>query len=235
KTWEWIVVPRTPGELALPEVRFPFFDTEQGLFRELAASPGTLVVRRGEVDTGGAVARGDIRLQRREIAFIKRLRGPLEEQRPRVHERGWFLALLVLPIALVPAVVVLSRRREKLNRNRGLARSRRARSRARKSQRATEKHLDQLESGEFHEAVSRSLVDYVADRFDRSASGMTYDLADELLASRNVDEELRRRYRSCLEVCDFARYVPASGEAERKKEVLREAMALIEDLEKALP
>ncbi len=235
KTWEWIVVPRTPGELALPEVRFPFFDTEQGVFRELVASPGTLVVRRGEIDSEGAVAQGDIRLQRRDIAFIKKLRGSLDEQQPRIHERGWFVALLVLPLVVVPAVVVLSRRREKFSRNRGLARSRRARSRARKSQRATEKQLDQLDSGEFHEAVSRSLVDYVADRFDRSASGMTYDLADELLASHNVDEELRRRYRSCLEICDFARYVPASGEAERKKEVLREAMALIEDLEKALP
>ncbi len=228
-------MPRTPGELALPVVRFPFFDTEQGVFRELAASPGTLVVRRGEVDSESGVAQGDIRVQRREIAFIKTLRGTLDERQPRIHERSWFVALLVLPIVVVPAVVVLSRRREKLSRNRGLARSRRARGRARKSQRATEKHLDQLESGEFHEAVSRSLVDYVADRFDRSASGMTYDLADELLASRRVDEELRRRYRSCLETCDFARYVPASGEAERKKEVLREAMALIEDLEKALP
>ena len=72
------------------------------------------------------------------------------------------------------------------------------------------------------------------DRFNRSAAGMTYELADDLLASRNVEEELRRRYRSCLEQCDFARFVPASSQAERRIEVLDEAAAIVDRLEKAL-
>ena len=77
-------------------------------------------------------------------------------------------------------------------------------------------------------------IEYVADRFNRSPAGMTYELADDLLASRNVDSDLRRRYRSCLEQCDFARFVPASSQAERRIEVLEDAGKIVEELERAL-
>jgi len=89
------------------------------------------------------------------------------------------------------------------------------------------------DSAEFHEEVARALVAYVGDRFNRAPSGLTYELADELLAGRGVDDDVRRRFRSCLETCDFARFVPSSGKAERRVEVLEEAAALIDALERA--
>ena len=78
------------------------------------------------------------------------------------------------------------------------------------------------------------MVEYLADRFGRSASGLTYDLAEELLAGRGVDADLRRDVRTCLETCDFARYVESSGETARREEVHRQASELIDRLEKML-
>ena len=72
-----------------------------------------------------------------------------------------------------------------------------------------------------------------ADRFDRSAAGLTYEIADELLSSKGIDAELRGRYRKCLETCDFARFVPASAETGRRTEVLDEAREIVERLERA--
>jgi hypothetical protein len=82
--------------------------------------------------------------------------------------------------------------------------------------------------------VARALVEYVADRFDRSPAGLTYDVADELLVARGVDAALRLRYRTCLETCDFARFVADSGGAERKAQTLEEARQIVDHLEKAL-
>jgi hypothetical protein len=115
-----------------------------------------------------------------------------------------------------------------------LARSRRARARARKRLRTARRNLGQTDSAAFHEEVARALVEYIADRFNRAATGLTYDVADELLASRAVDAELRREFRGCLETCDFARFVPAAGETERREETLLQADALVERLERAL-
>jgi CubicO group peptidase (beta-lactamase class C family) len=59
-------------------------------------------------------------------------------------------------------------------------------------------------------------------------------LADGLLASRGVDAEVARRFRACLERCDFARFVPDAAQSARKEEVLGEAEDLVERLERAL-
>ncbi len=235
RTWEWVIVPLSPGEVRIPAVRFPYFDPSQGEYREARGDPMALAVRRGDKLPGeGPVARGDVRLQRQEIAFIKPLRGRLAEGHSRIHHRPLFVALILLPVALAPVVIVIGRRQARLQQDKGLARSRRARNSARKKLRAAERKLAGADTGTFHEEVARGLVDYVADRFDRSAAGLTYDLADELLASRGVDAALRRRFRSCLETCDFARFVPGAGQAERKAEVLEEARGLVDELEKAL-
>ena len=92
--------------------------------------------------------------------------------------------------------------------------------------------MDQLDSAAFHEELARTLVEYVADRFNRPPAGLTYEVADELLSSRGVQPELRRRFRSCLESCDFARFVPAAGLSERRTESLDQATGLIDELER---
>ena len=88
--------------------------------------------------------------------------------------------------------------------------------------------------GAFHVQVARALMNYVADRFNRSPTGLTYDSVDALLVSRGVDTELRRRLRSCVEACDFARFVPAAGRPERRSDLLKDARDLVDLLEESL-
>jgi hypothetical protein len=59
-------------------------------------------------------------------------------------------------------------------------------------------------------------------------------VADELLASRGVSAELRGRLRTCLETCDFARYVRSSDDPQRAEQVYRESSAVVDELEEAL-
>lgn len=234
KTWEWVLVPLVPGTMRLPAPSFAFFDPAQGAYHEVHSSPMEIAVRKSDRPAPeSAIARGEVRLQRQEINFIKPLRGRLSDARPRAHERSWFLAALLLPLAWVPAVVTWGRRRARMRSDRGVARAGKSRSRARKRLRAAEKRLAILDAGAFHEEVARALVDYVADRFDRSSAGLTYEVADALLESRGVEASLRERFRACLESCDFARYVPGSGTEARKAHVLREAIELVDLLEKA--
>ena len=77
------------------------------------------------------------------------------------------------------------------------------------------------------------LVVYVADRFNRAPAGLTYQLADELLTAQGLEEPLRQRFRTCLEACDFARFVPSSSALERRSEVLAEAGKLIDEMERS--
>jgi hypothetical protein len=234
RTWEWVLVPLAPGDVRIPAVRFPYFDPAAAVYREARGEPMLLAVRRSDRPTEGPVARGAVEAQRRDLAFIKPLRGKLSIGRPRLDRRASFMALLVLPLILSPVLIGVRRYRTRLSQDRGLVRARRARRLARKRLDATGHRIGVGDAAAFHEAVARALVEYVADRFDRSPAGLTYDVADELLAARGVDLAARSRFRSCLEACDFARFVPEAGTASRKTETLKEARAIVDLLENAL-
>ena len=234
KTWEWIIVPLTAGEIHLPEITFPYFDPEIGDYAKVSAPGPTIVVRRTEGAEEGPVTGRHIERQNRDLAFIKPLRGQLSMGGSRIHHRAWFVATLVLPALLLPLVVGLGRRRSRLMQDQGLLRARKAGSRARRAMQSVQRQIEQLDAAGFHEEVARTLVAYVADRFDRSPTGLTYDVADELLSSRGVDPDLCRRYRASLEACDFARFVPSAGKTERRSELLAEATSIVEALEGAL-
>lgn len=231
RNWEWVVVPLAPGTIAVPRVRFSYFDPEAGTYRTLTAGPEPLTVRRGAPAEAPSVS-GEVRAQRREIAFIKEGGAPPQRLSRGLHRRPGFVVLLVLPIAATPILIGVGRRRARLLGDRGFARARRAGARARRALAHAARHGASADTAAFHESVARALVGYVADRSDRSPAGLTYDVMDDLLAGRGADEETRRRFRNCLERCDFARYVPDSGSAERRDEVVTEARALLDALER---
>jgi hypothetical protein len=187
-------------------------------------------VRRGSGSGESVVARGEVQANAKDISFLKMRRGPLEEARLPLHKRGWFVAFLLLPLLLTPAGIAYGRRRERFLRDHGFARARRA---ARKAAKRLDRAAHRAEDSPalFHEEVAGALVDYVADRANRPASGLTYDQLDDILAAKGVQPEPRRRYRTCLETCDFARVVPDSVRPEAVADLLAEARAILRALE----
>jgi hypothetical protein len=230
KSWEWVVVPLAPGTLKIPAPTFSYFDPAAGAYRQLNGEIPELTVRRGNGSQEAVVARGEIQANTKDIAFLKTHRGTLEEAKPPLHKRAWFVTLLLLPLVLTPIGIVLGRRRERFLSDHGFARARRAaRTAAKRLTRAAERAGGS--PVQFHEEVAGALVDYVADRANRSASGLTYDELDDILAAKGVPEEPRRRYRACLETCDFARYVPNSGQPQAVADLVAEARAILRALE----
>jgi hypothetical protein len=234
KTWEWIIIPLVPGDMQLPEVQFDYFDTASAAYKSVTGGGQMLSVERGEPPESGTAK---IKLGNgghTELAFIKPLRGRLEQGNLRSHQSTVFRTLVFLPAFITPLYILFGRRKARMRKDLGLSRSRRARRLARRRLKHSRKRLDKIDSASFHEELARTLVGFVADRSNLSAAGMTYDTADELLGAKGADPELRRRFRSTLENCDFARFVPTASLTERRTEVLEAVTALIEDLERTL-
>ncbi len=230
KSWEWVVVPLAPGVVRIPSPTFAYFDPTSGSYRRLEAELPELVVRPGSGTVDAVVARGEVQANTKDIAFVKNRRGQLEEARPPLHERGWFLALLLLPLLCTPAGIAVGRRHERFLSDRGFARARRAgRSALKRLERAGDRAREP--EAAFHEELAGALVTYVADRANRSAAGLTYDQLDDILAGKGINAETRRRYRDCLERCDLARFAPDSKRDEARAELLEEARSILRVLE----
>jgi hypothetical protein len=221
------------GEIILPVIEFAYFDPEAGEYRTLRSDTTRIAVS-GSSSPGARASLGTLQPERLDIRYAKARFGPLRQATPPFHRTAFFQTLMWAPLVVVPGLIAVGRWRIRRRSDRGRARSRAARARARRRLRTVEKRTGTIDGATFHEEVARALVDYVADRFDRSPSGLTYDLADSLLVQRGVAEDLRRDFRRCLEACDFARYVPSSGTDERRRELLGDARSLVERLESSL-
>ena len=213
-------------------MRFEYFNPTSGRYESSVADPLLLAVERGDGPSGQPLVTRRITGQR-ELAFIKLLQGTLKVEHSPAHESGFYRALFLLPVGLAPVLIVVGRKRARLQRDQGLSRGRKARGRARKRLTAIRKKSESGERQSFHEELARALIEYVADRCNRSAAGLTYDLVDDLLSSHGIEAPLRARLRSCVETCDFARFVPSASDTARRDELLVEAVKVIEELERA--
>ncbi|HEX6852388.1 MAG TPA: BatD family protein [Candidatus Polarisedimenticolaceae bacterium] len=227
RTWEWVVVPLAPGTLAPVDVRFPYFDFRKGAYAVAQGSTSPLVVRRGSAPEA-PFARGEVRAQRNEIAFVRMDGGGFRTDARRWHERPAGRLLFALPLLAAPVLAIWGRRRAIRLGHRATARAMRAGKRARRGLDAAERALG---AAGFHAALAGSLLDYVADRSDRSAAGLTHDEVDRWLAARGGDEALRSRVRAVLEASDFARFAPGADDPARRRELLAQAREVLLTLE----
>ena len=86
----------------------------------------------------------------------------------------------------------------------------------------------------YYAEVARALAEYVADKFGTSATGLTRDSIEELLASRGVSETERAAFHRCLEACDYARFAPTSSSRTEMQGALDSAEKLLVALDRSL-
>lgn len=225
RTVEYLVIPQEPGEFTIPGLDYSWYDTAKQQYVRARTEP--IAIRVAPSETGAASVftggrKSEIELLARDILHIESV-GPQAGPWPGpLPQRATFWILLAgSPLAWAVSGLVSRRRRRLLSDPRRL-RARRARSTARR----------RLEgSGGVDERVSAALEGYVADRFDRAASGLVRDEIEGLLRSGGVPEDLVRRTRDLLERCDALRYAPA---ADRSAALVDEARQLVDRLEEAL-
>ncbi len=230
KTWEWLLVPSSTGEIPIPDIRFGWFDPRTGRYKEKVEGGLVLTVERGRgersVESGGGLEAAS-----RSIDYIKPIQGRLSLTSSRVHRQGWFLLLAVLPALVLPGWILLGRLRARRAGDLARIRAEKAWPKAKKGLSAIRRKTSGEEA---HERIGRTILEYIADHFDRSAAGLTYDEVERLLESRNVKPELVGEVRRFLESCDFVQFVPGEGGRKNFDEPITEAREFLKRLEKVL-
>lgn len=237
KVWDYVLIPMAPGEQTIPPVRFSFFDPRAGEYRTVWSGPIAIQVARGEGEGGspyGAVAQKDVRRLRDDIHYIKLAPAGLQDRSRPFYRSSWFVALLLTPVAADLGILAFALRRERSRSDTRTRRERRARRSARRRLKEARRSMNPGSSRAFYASVALALTEYVADKFDTSAAGLTHQQIEELLAGRGVPDHLRRTYHRCLEACDYARFAPASADPSHMTRAIKSAEETIVALERAL-
>jgi hypothetical protein len=207
----------------LPEVRLVYFDPVAKAYRTAVQSAIKLVVKAGSGRESTIVGNtGRLRPEEKlgqDIVYLKGDMGPVAQSVPFCSTPAFWI-LNVMPVLGLVGGIGWKRRVDRLRGDVAYARRTRAAKNARRL----------LTTAMNYDEVQRALQQYLGDRLNIPAAGITASIVDEQLVPRGVNGELATRARECFEKCDTARF--AGGSAGADVRATREQVErLIDELE----
>jgi len=232
RTWEYVIVPKAPGLQSIPSLSFSYFDPQKGRYEILTTPALSVSVERGAENASSAgglsgVVKQDLTRQGADINFIKVSAGNLQPERKPFYLSSWFYLLAAIPLAFNIAVLLYQRERA---RQPSLTRSRKAR------RLAVTRLKNALKAGKreprlFYDQAALAFSGYLADKFGVPEIAVTGDSLERMLSEKSIASEAVKETISCLQECDFGRFVSASSSGEKMRSLagrIDKAIGLLE-------
>lgn len=236
KTFEYVAIPHKTGQVILSPFTLAYFDPVQKRYKTVQTKPITLHVTPGEqmpqpVD---GLPGEEVRALGSDIRYIKPDRMHLADQSLLLYRRSGFWILQLVPVLGVAGAYAYRRHRVRLEGDVAYARRRRSRSEAQRRLGKAKGLMETGDSAGFHGEVHRSLSQFVADRTNRAAAGLTADQIGAVLVERGVDAQVIAGVQDVFDQCDQARFAPGQISAEQMQALFAQTEDLIGALERCI-
>jgi hypothetical protein len=236
RVFEYLLVPRHPGEFNIPSIPFSYFDVEKKAYVSASSQGFLLTVARGSdaiTATVAGLTKEEVKMLGEDIRFIKSGDVRIRRTGDRLLGSGVFYLMTFAPVLALGGFVAVVRKRRQLTSDIRLVRTRRARKVAQRRLTQAEKSLREKKREDFFQEVSRALWGYIADKLGIMPADLSLDVARASLNARGVSDEMIGRLTSALEKCEFARYAPSADTMEMDR-FFEEAVSLISTIEEQI-
>ncbi|MCE2433581.1 MAG: protein BatD [Candidatus Latescibacteria bacterium] len=236
KTFEYVAIPQKAGQVILPPFTLAYFDPGQGRYKTVRTKSIALHVTPGELapQPVDGLRGEEVRALGSDIRYIKPDRIHLADQGLLLYQRSGFWLLQLVPILGVVGAYAYRRHRVRLEGDVAYARRRRSRSEAQRRLGKAKGLLEAGDSAGFYGEVHRSLSQFVADRTNRSAAGLTADHIGAVLVEHGVDEQVITSVQDVFGQCDQARFAPGQISEEQMQALFAQTEDLIGALERCI-
>ena len=208
KSWEYVLIPRAPGDRQIPPITFGYFDTEASTYRTATSQPLDLLVSGELLEGPTGLVRGGVTALREDIRFIHLNPAPLMRTNRSVFGGLGFWLVFLLPMVATLGATGFRFHQDRLEGDPAFARRRRA-GKVAHARLAEAKRLATGEAPrEFYAEVARALRGFVADKLDMAEAGMQVADVDGGLRRVGVSDEVVQEVLDCLGHCDLQRFAP---------------------------
>lgn len=223
KTFEYVLLPRSPGRKTIPAIEVSYFDTSRREYAIASSEPLAIEVT-GTAVEGPAVAglrRGNVEPLRQDIRFIHIATPSFRPIEGSLFGRPDFWIVLLVPLIVVGGALGFRRHRDRLEGDVAYARHRRAGRVAKKRLGRARALRSPSTTREFYAEVARALEGFLADKLNLAEAGLIGEQARARLAARGVSGEAVGEYFACLSECDRQRFAPAESSLEEMDAFLK--------------
>jgi hypothetical protein len=234
KTWEYVVVPKNPGNQTIPSLSFSYFDTAKNKYETLSTPAIALTVTRG-ADSGtiGALPgsnKQDLKRRATDINFIKLSSGSFKKKSDPFYRQPWMYLAIAIPLLMNAGIFLYQRQKVRPADNSAASRSRKARKNALSRLKAAERE-SHATPRRFYDLASSALTGYLADKFNRTEIELTEDGLARILSENSMPGEIVEEIKACLRDCDFGRFVSATQSPEKMQSLSARIRQAIDHLE----
>ena len=234
KIFEYVIVPRAPGQVTIPAVKLAYFDIDAGTYAAAASDPITLTVAGDPVAGPAGRFRTGVDLQRQDIRFIRIAIPGFRPVGGSLVRSAGFWAIVLVPMCAVAGAVAARRHQDRLTGDVAYARRRRAARLAKQRLARAESLRSPDRHRAFHAEVGRALQGFLGDKLNLAEAGVIRDEIRARLTSRGVAPGVIDAYLGCLEDCDRQRFAPTEPDALAMQDMLTRAARAMTDLDQAL-
>lgn len=237
KTFEWLIVPRYPGEKKIPAMEFSYFDVGQRRYVTLRTNEFNVLVDKGSAEApqnASGLSKEDVKLLNQDIRFIKTDAGSFLKRDTELFDPVAAVTMTVIP--LLAFLGLLFYRQKALSEMSDVVsfRSRKALKIAAKKLANAKLLLNANKPELFYAEVSTAMWQYVSDKLAIDRAELSIDNVTQTLQQKNVSSDLTQKIKELLEACEFARFAPGSSSQEEKNKMYEMASSIIVAAEREL-
>jgi hypothetical protein len=230
KSFEWLIVPRYPGEKRIPALEFTYFDITQKRYVTLKSNEFNVLVEKGNAEAQSfttGLSRSDVKLLNQDIRFIKTTPGTIRKMNEEFVNPSVAIVITVVPLLAFVGLLVYRYKEITAMSDVVSFRSRRAVKIAAKKLRDAKLLLPSDKTDAFYAEVSNALWQYLSDKLTIDRAELSIDNVTQELREKNVSEDLTAKIKECLEACEFSRFAPGGGAQQEKQKMYDMASSVI--------
>lgn len=233
KSFDYLIIPRNPGDYKLPPVSFSYFDPKAKTYKTLN-SPEFIIKATGEA-LGATVTtinihKDEVELLSQDIRYIKTDTPVLRQKGQTFWGSGSFWLLSLLPFMCFAGLFWYKRQQEAASQDVVGTRMKKATRLAKKRLEAAQKLMASQEENQFYDEVVRATWGYLGDKLALGQSELSRDEVRKQLAARGVTEPNLDTLQEVLDTCEMALFAPTAVEGGMQA-TYDKAVQLISDLE----
>lgn len=237
KTFEYLIIPRQPGDFRINPIRFSYFDLAKNAYTTLTSPEFKLEVERGSGEetqvTYSGTNQEDIKFIGTDIRYIRTDIPDFILTNTHFYRSTWFYILMASPLVLFILFVLIWKNELKKRSNLALMRNRKATKVALKRLKNANILMRENKSDSFYIEISQALWGYLSDKFSIPLAELSSDTAMQYLKQEEIHEDAAVNFINVAGETEFARFAPGE-DGNSMQDIYNRALNAITRLEKEL-
>ena len=233
KTFEYLFIPRHPGEYTIPAIEYCYFNANEGEYKCIKSKEFKLTIERGEgitetAEANTGIVKEEVQYLGTDIRYISA--SPINFKSTLFFKSLLFYLLIAFPLIVFIIALVLLRTKIKESADLAKVKNKKARSLAVKRLALAKKNMEKNQEALFFEEVVKAVWGYLSDKLSISTADINREIVRKNLTEKGIEHELTEALLIVIEQCEYARYAP-DAEKLQMPAIYEQAIQLIISIE----